>query len=201
MKKFIIILALCTIALTANAQLKYNANGTLTCGNVQQYGSYTTAWYGWGHYYRYTYNGNPTWMKFCIGISDPRISGHNGSIVFFDSETGQFNNIQVKNIYTNSDVNVKTNIAPLLSPMNTIMKLKPVTYNFKEGPSPYTNSGAKEIGFIAQEVEQVLPDIVITDPEGHKLINYNAIIPILTGTIQELNARISALEAQLSIKK
>ena len=58
----------------------------------------------------------------------------------------------------------------------------------------------KEIGFISQEVEQILPDIVAIDEDGQKLLNYTAIIPILTAAIQELNARVEALEQQLNAK-
>lgn len=53
----------------------------------------------------------------------------------------------------------------------------------------------KEIGLLAQEVEKVLPNIVLTDPDGNKLINYTAIIPIMIQSIKELKAEVEALKA------
>lgn len=53
-----------------------------------------------------------------------------------------------------------------------------------------------EIGFIAQDVEEVLPEAVIEDDEGHKLVNYLAVIPLLTEAVQELTAKIEKLEQE-----
>ena len=48
---------------------------------------------------------------------------------------------------------------------------------------------------LAQEVEKDLPNIVLTDPDGNKLINYTAIIPIMIQSIKELKAEVEALKA------
>ena len=54
----------------------------------------------------------------------------------------------------------------------------------------------KEIGLLAQEVEQVLPNIVLTDPDGNKLINYTSLIAVLIDAVKDLNEKVAALEAQ-----
>ena len=56
---------------------------------------------------------------------------------------------------------------------------------------------SKEIGFLAQDLENVVPQAVTTDSDGNKLVNYNAIIPILTGAIQELEAKVVELEQKI----
>ena len=56
----------------------------------------------------------------------------------------------------------------------------------------YTNS---------QEIEQVLPDIVAVDCEGHRVVNYSALIPLLTKSIQELNGQIETLKAEIEALK
>lgn len=53
-----------------------------------------------------------------------------------------------------------------------------------------TGGNGKEIGLLAQEVEQVLPNVVLTDPDGKKLINYTAIIPVMIQAIKELKAEV-----------
>ena len=68
-----------------------------------------------------------------------------------------------------------------------------------------------QIGFIAQEVEKVLPEVVLTEPNEEKTkgLKYNEIIPVLTKAIQELkaekdaelaskNAEIKELQQQIS---
>jgi len=47
-----------------------------------------------------------------------------------------------------------------------------------------------QYGFLAQEVEEIIPDIVHTDEEGNKSINYIALIPMLVQSIQELQATV-----------
>ena len=84
------------------------------------------------------------------------------------------------------------------------MQLRPVTFQWKDA-SEYerfnirpVKTGVVENGFIAQELEQIVPGAVAMTAEGDRLVNYSALIPILTGAIQELNARVAALEAQLA---
>ena len=55
----------------------------------------------------------------------------------------------------------------------------------------------EEYGFLAQELEAIIPGAVAMTEEGDRLVNYSALIPILTGAIQELTARVAALESQL----
>lgn len=57
-----------------------------------------------------------------------------------------------------------------------------------------TGGNGKEIGLLAQEVEQVLPNVVLTDPDGKKLINYTAIIPVMIQAIKELKAEVETLK-------
>jgi hypothetical protein len=71
-----------------------------------------------------------------------------------------------------------------------------VTFEWKEP----VDSGMEgtQLGFIAQEVEEVLPEVVITqdNDEQTKGLKYNAFIPLLTKAIQELEAQNEALKAE-----
>lgn len=102
-------------------------------------------------------------------------------------------------MYNASDVRLKTNIKPLNNCLPLLMKLKTYSYNFKNnGPSTrsaVSNTQSSEYGLLAQDVEKVLPNLVITDSNGVKLLNYTELVPMLINAVQTLSARVEALEA------
>lgn len=84
--------------------------------------------------------------------------------------------------------------------MAIIQKLRPVSYNFvgeqavkNAAYNQFTGYNA-EMGLIAQEVEEVLPNLVFTDEEGRKLINYTALIPALIDAVKTLQQEVDALK-------
>ena len=178
--KSIVLVLFLAVAVLANAQIKYYSNGKLTIGNTEPYSFYHT-----------TFSGNGIYMKcnasnfFQIDCSPAatRLASHYDQVVFYNTASGVYNSIQVKNVYNYSDARAKININPLGYGLNVLSKLNAVSYD------------GKEIGLLAQEVEKVLPNIVLTDPDGNKLINYTAIIPIMIQSIKELKAEVEALKA------
>jgi hypothetical protein len=87
----------------------------------------------------------------------------------------------------NSDISLKENIKPLESQLEIVDKLNPIFYN-KIGRKE------KEIVFIAQEVEKLLPDLVNEDEDGLKSLSYTRMTAVLVKSIQELEARVKELE-------
>jgi len=91
-----------------------------------------------------------------------------------------------------SDITLKENIKPLETGLDDVMKLKPKRFDWKNG------DGKNIAGFIAQEVEQVLPDLVseskYTDEETKKSLKMGDMIPTLVKAIQELKAEIEILK-------
>lgn len=199
-------------AFNADAQIVYQ-DGYLTF-NRDRYPNYMTSWAGWAHYWGST---NSNGIKMHIHAADPRMSTTTNKLVFMDSDRSLYIDLYCRTLYQSSDENLKTNIQSLIpvssftksgpissTATNIIMQLRPVTYQWKDA-SEYerfnirpVKTGVVENGFIAQELEQVIPGAVAMTAEGDRLVNYAAIIPILTGAIQELNARVAALEAQLA---
>ncbi len=201
MKKcaFLFLLVGCTGFINSHAQLKYLSGGQLTLGNVNPVGLYMTNFEGYGFYFIRNYN--QTFFEVCLGASSPRIAGAGNQIVFYNTETATYNSIQVANVVNYSDRNSKTNIAPVNGGIQTVMKLKPVTYEWKDPRNGLKNlatgSTPPTIGFISQDVEAVLPQLVYTDTEGRKLLNYIGLIPVLTRSIQELSAQVDSLKAEV----
>ncbi|MDI6777891.1 MAG: tail fiber domain-containing protein, partial [Patescibacteria group bacterium] len=80
-----------------------------------------------------------------------------------------------------SDARLKKNIDPMESALEKVMALNPVSFRMKSESS----SAPRRIGFIAQEVEQISPELVSTGPNGMKGLSYAMFTPLLTKAIQE----------------
>mgnify|MGYP003109098232 CR=1 FL=1 len=85
-----------------------------------------------------------------------------------------------------SDISYKENIEDISYGLNTIKALQPRKYTV-------TCDGSTDIGFIAQEMEKVVPEVVI-GKEGEKGITYGNLTAVLVKGIQELEARVATLE-------
>ena len=200
MKKVsLLLIAICMYSLNSHAQLTYHSDGTLTLGSVSPFGIYKTNFEGYGFYFTRNYNG--TYLELCLGGTAPRLAGSMDQVVFFNSETSTYNSIQVADVLNYSDREAKTNIVPMQDGLQTLMKFRPVTYDWKDAHNGLTDlkTGAvkKNLGFISQDVEEIEPDLVYTDSEGRKLLNYIGIIPILTKSVQELSAQVDSLKAEI----
>ncbi len=96
-----------------------------------------------------------------------------------------------------SDVRWKKNISPLSNAVETVSKLKGVTFEWKveEYPDMFFKKG-KDIGLVAQEVEAVLPELVYED-KGYKLLRYERLAPLLVEAIKEQQREIDALRQEV----
>jgi hypothetical protein len=108
---------------------------------------------------------------------------------------------------TSSDYRLKENIAPMTGALAKVSALKPVTYTWKE-------TGEASQGFIAHELQEVVPDCVVgekdavetyIDEEGveqtrpkYQGIDTSFLVATLTAAIQELKAEVDALKAQIN---
>lgn len=97
----------------------------------------------------------------------------------------------------NSDERLKQNITEIKSSQGIINKLRPVSYFWNEIGKKKGGNAQLQYGLVAQEVEKVLPNIVSTDYDGYKSVNYNELIPILLQTVQEQGKRIEELQKEL----
>jgi hypothetical protein len=101
-----------------------------------------------------------------------------------------------------SDLRLKTNIQPLPNSLELIMKLNPVHYA-KKNSIESTDYSKTENGFIAQELQKVLPYLVNEGTDKDKIlsVDYNSIIPVLTKGIQEQQLLINAQQKQIDEMK
>ena len=104
--------------------------------------------------------------------------------------------VQAGSFTSYSDMRLKTDIEEVANGMETVKALHPVFYNWISG-APSVNPGHKELGFLAQEVEAVLPGVVRTDSSdafGKKSVAYDRVVSLLVAAVKELDARLAALE-------
>jgi len=98
-------------------------------------------------------------------------------------------------IACSSDVRLKKNIEDINYGLDILLSLRPVLYNWN-----YEEDGlTKNPGFIAQEVEAIVPKLVSTDINGMKSLNTIGVVPVIVKAIQELNLKINDLSVNTEI--
>ena len=90
-----------------------------------------------------------------------------------------------------SDSKLKKNIAPVNNQLEDVMAMEVVNYEWNK-----SIGGTKEVGFIAQQVQGVKPGLVCADEKGFLHIKQTPLTPILWKAVQELAAKVAALEAK-----
>lgn len=117
-----------------------------------------------------------------IGISVPTVKLHVVGDVLVTGVTTStdFNSA--------SDINLKTNIKTIENPIEKIIQINGVTFNWKKDARP-------SVGVIAQEIEKVFPELV--QGEDPKTVNYNGLVGLLIECIKEHQVEIDYLKGKL----
>ncbi|MDD2935014.1 MAG: tail fiber domain-containing protein, partial [Candidatus Pacebacteria bacterium] len=85
----------------------------------------------------------------------------------------------------------KTNINDLTYGLDTVLQLRPVSFNWK---SDFINSSSTQIGFIAEEVNTLIPEVIGHDDKGTIMnLDYPKLTSVLVNAIKEINTKISAI--------
>ena len=91
---------------------------------------------------------------------------------------------------TTSDARLKDDIQPINDALSSVLQLQGKTYRWKE------DHHKQDIGLIAQEVEQVFPELVDQDANGFKAIAYSRLTAVLIEAIKEQQGQITTLEKE-----
>lgn len=141
---------------------------------------------------------NGTSTQVILGTLHP--SGDSGIVILrpcgYSSSSGQTlidsgGNMSVAgNITANSDVRLKEDVAPLDpdAAMDAVRRANPVSYTMKE-------TGSKGIGFIAQEMREIVPELV-HEGEEYLSLAYGNYVAVLSAALKQIDARLSRLEAR-----
>jgi hypothetical protein len=95
-----------------------------------------------------------------------------------------------------SDLRLKTNVQPFGRVLDSVSRLKPVHFTWRASEFPAYHFGdGMNAGLIAQDVEQVFPELVQTDERGFKTVNYTELPYLTLAAVKELKAENDALKA------
>jgi hypothetical protein len=95
-------------------------------------------------------------------------------------------NVRASGVALTSDERLKIDIVPVENSLEKIQKLKGVNYYWKDKAKRGSNL---QLGVIAQDVEKVFPEAVLTDKEGSKSVLYTSLIGPIVNAIKELYAK------------
>ncbi len=167
---------------TANYVPVTVAGGNLNCSQIFDDG--TSVGIGTNTGFTYTWPG---------GLSGPTAPPGSGTVKL------NINGVSKALAYfATSDQRFKREIKPIGNASEILSKLEGKTYFWKT--EEYKDKGfstLRQYGFIAQELEKVVPEAVATDENGYKSVNYDMIIPILVQNAKEQSDEIKDLQKQL----
>ena len=195
-----------TLKLYGNGDLTLEGNYQASNGTNLIYNSAATSYFAGN---KYTFNGNHAATgNSTAGIYD--VSGEGLTINslhvnFRTGSSGTRNGVidstgtltvvgDVVAYGTPSDKNYKENIKPIESALDKAMKLQGVTFDWKKSDSILDIK--EDIGFIAQDVQKVLPELVRENENGKLSLRHQGIAPILLEAIKELKAEIEKLKTK-----
>jgi hypothetical protein len=105
-----------------------------------------------------------------------------------------------------SDRRLKENVQPLTNAVSRLQQLVPSSYTFKKEYSKMNLPKGTQFGFIAQDMEKVFPELVVTNYDKqlnkgsvfeYKGINYIGMVPVLTQAINEQQQQIQSQQQQI----
>ncbi len=104
--------------------------------------------------------------------------------------------------YSTSDRNFKENITPIPNALEKISKISGNTYDWKEDMKDFHGFEGNDVGVIAQEIEEVLPQLVTTRETGYKAVKYDKLVALLIEGIKEQQTQIHNLTLEVeNLKK
>lgn len=122
--------------------------------------------------------GRPGNGDFEIKSGDYTLTGFTDGTLLWDG------NLRATTITATSDARLKSNIQDYDVDVSSLHAKK------------YVLNGRESVGLIAQEVQKVLPEAVVTNSSGYLALDYNAVIAILVNKVNILEQRITELEAK-----
>jgi len=106
--------------------------------------------------------------------------------------------VRSNSVVLTSDRRYKKNIEPLQSSLDKLSRLRGVEYDWRTSEFPEKRfTSSHQIGLIAQEVEDVYPEAVVTDVHGYKGVNYAILVSPLIESVKEINNKCIMSEKQI----
>jgi hypothetical protein len=120
----------------------------------------------------------------------------------FDSDINASGSVRASGVALSSDRRWKKNITPLRKSLEKIKQINGVSYDWNIDDYPeklFTNK--KQIGVIAQNVQAVFPELVLTDAQGFLSVNYPALVAPLIEAVKEQQKEIAGNVHEIDVLK
>ena len=220
-KLFFIVFVTIMFSITAKSQIKMSSNGYVGLGylgasnpnyqlDVRGKGYYSCQPAASGIYFTTYYNQDGG-----VWYTDPILQPQWASSFWLGNSTYPYWKVYSWKIYsfdgtvqTYSDIKLKSNIRALGSTLDKIKRLNPVKYDLnlpldknlpKERAELIKTKGKDNVGFIAQEVQEIFPEVVDKDSDSQLLtIDYACMVPFLVEAIKEQQIIIENLQFELN---
>ncbi|MGB0294688.1 MAG: tail fiber domain-containing protein [Flavobacteriaceae bacterium] len=128
---------------------------------------------------------------FVIGNGTGSGSRSDAFKVMFNGDATVSNDLTVNgNVTVSSDARLKANIVSLGATLSKLLNIDGKTYTVKK-------NGAQKIGVLAQDIQEVFPELVSEDNEGMLSVNYQGLIPVLINALKEQEQKFQAQEERL----
>jgi hypothetical protein len=154
---------------------------------------------------------DPSWnLRFYFGTTQRMMLGSDGRLWMQtnagDCPNGWFCNgmfwdlsvasILYSGLAQRSDARLKKDIETLPRGLETVRELRPVTFAWRDPREP-----GRQYGFIAQEVQRVLPDLVHENADGKLALDTQELLPVLVRAVQDLDAENRELRARIDARQ
>ena len=201
MKYLLVLLSILLSSLQGLAQINVATNGhislgTLNATNLSNANTFGLSTYGYpGLYMEHNHSNEYTeFFQIDNRFNDPCIAGRENYIIFYRSEKERANTIVVNKLLISSGTIPMGVSTKMNNSLDLIASLKPVSYYWAQSNETFAgkedNEKVKNYGFITQDVEKVAPGLVETDSTGIKAVEYEGIIPLLVGAVQDIQGKL-----------
>lgn len=191
-------------ALTVNGDVAVSTTGSLNFGSQvrQMLNLWGPDQYGIGVqasrlYYRTATGGGFSWFEGGAHSDTADNAGVGGTLRMRLSNTGQLQT-STGTISTLSDARLKKDVHNYLNAMAQINALRPVHYTYIDGGKANFQPAGEQLGFIAQEIQQVFPQWVDHDDDGNLMLSMRGFEALAVRGMQELSAENALLREQLA---
>jgi hypothetical protein len=165
-----------------------NVNSAVPDGKALYVNGFEALWFN-GTYFSWGYDGTYNYFAKKVTIGNPANPGYMLYVQGDAYATGLWNS---------SDARFKKNISAIDNSLDKLMKIRGTSFEFRNDEfKNYQFAEGPQFGFIAQELENVLPEVVKTDSNGYKSVNYSSMIPVLLEAVKEQQGIIEKMENKI----
>tara|TARA_Y100001938_G_scaffold118620_1_gene163996 strand:- start:332 stop:772 length:441 start_codon:yes stop_codon:yes gene_type:complete len=100
--------------------------------------------------------------------------------------------------YNSSDERLKDNIQVIKGSLDKIGDIRGVEFDWNDKSPAWARERGHDVGVVAQEVQKILPEIVVERKNGYLGVDYKRIVPLLIESIKELKEEVEILKKKVN---